>query len=221
MPGWVIDNKVFGVTIPYAEFIRKYGQLVILTPDEPVRDDLDLLVLPGGADVAPHKHTNSKLSMYTGSSNAMLEYFDNKILPQYIESKQSILTICRGSQLIWSYFGGEIIQHFPNHTQSDYPTDQCHPVIYNEGYKHYKKLLSHVNSRHHQVMSTNNLPEELEVIAYAGEEFNDKLYVLNNVVEIYQHKTLPIMGYQGHPEDMPDDKLTDLFIEHLFKVNKK
>lgn len=219
IPGWVIDNKVFGVTLPYGEYIRRFGQMIILTPDEPVRDDLDLLFLPGGLDVNPSRQ-NGKLSLYTGSSNSMLEYFDEHRLPGYIDNNTPIFGVCRGAQSLYSIFGGKLDQHNFVHTQSEFPKDQCHALCWHglENYNKYNNLLTSVNSRHHQTLlhDENNL--QLETIAVAREYYTEKKYLdYYNIVEVFKHREKPIWGVQYHPEDCYYDNFTPMIIKELME----
>src|SRR5690606_29043546 len=174
MPGWAVEGKYFGVGLAYAEFVNSYGQLHILSPDMDIRTDLDLLVLPGGADVAPSRFPESeKPSYYTGPSNPLLEYFDKYKLPKYIDAGIGILSICRASQSIWQMFGGKMNQHNYWHEQSKFPKDECHNLSWtSEEYRiEYGPLMDKVNSRHHQTMiGGKHTPDELEVIAYAKEQ---------------------------------------------------
>lgn len=214
IPGW-IGSGMFGVTQPYAEFISRFGNLVILSPNDDIRSDLDMLILPGGADVAPSRYAEN-ISFYTGSSNPHLEYFDEVKLPDYIENKTPIISICRGSQSIWTMFGGTMIQHNPYHVQSDYPKHEVHELAWSkpEYALTYGQLIGKVNSRHHQSMDGREglIPEGIEVIAYAKEEDG---FLNKSIVEIFKHKELPIFGYQGHPEDMPNDRLTPFIINEF------
>lgn len=215
IPGWSIERKYFGVTNPYAEFINHFGTMHILSPDMEVRNDLDLLIIPGGADINPTR-LSRKPSYYTGSSNPHLEYFDEHKLSTYMVNETPIIAICRGAQSIWSMFGGDIIQHNYWHTQSEHQKDECHEISWAkpEFETKYGKLIQKVNSRHHQTINgLNNVPADLEVLAYAKEGKS----IMKSIVEIYRHKTLPIYGYQAHPEDMPSDRLTPLIIKELTK----
>lgn len=217
IPGWVVDSKVFGITLPYAEFIQRFGSMQILTNLEGYRNDLDLLILPGGADII----SNDVPSFYTGQHNPQLEYFDKNILPEYLNKGQKILSICRGAQRLWVNFGGQLIQHNYWHDQSSHPKDECHflewgSVKYSNSYSH---LIEKVNSRHHQTMSAQQyIPDNIDVIAYAKETVGKQSVVYKDIVEIWKHNTLPIYGIQGHPEDMPNDKFTPKIISELLNI---
>lgn len=218
IPGWVVERKFFGVGIAYAEYLRSFGQLIILNPDDQVRDDLDLLVLPGGLDVSPSRQQVESLSLYTGESNPMLEFFDTHALPGYLSNNTPILGICRGAQSLWTNFGGELIQHNFQHKQSLHPKDECHGLFWSTFYDDRKAttLVKNVNSRHHQTMNTmNHSPESIQPIAWAVEGGAADM----SIVEIFRHENDRIWGVQYHPEDCPNDRFTPYIIHKLLSMS--
>lgn len=218
IPGWV-GSGMFGITQPYAEYISKFGNLVILSPNDTFRKDIDLLILPGGADVSPARYSD-EASFYSGNNNPLLEFFDSNVLPDYLQNGTPIIGICRGAQSLWTIFGGKMVQHNPYHEQSDFPKDECHRLEWSskENEQMYGKLIKKVNSRHHQTMNSYQAPPELEVLAFSKE--GDKGYVDKSIVEIFKHRKLPIFGLQSHPEDMPNDNLTpNIIFEFLHTDN--
>lgn len=201
IPAWKIDDKCFGVSIPYINWISKFGNPILILPtdvDNPPK--VDLLILPGGLDVNPI--TYGKIpGFYTQNSNVFLEHFDENILPKYLELNTPIFGICRGAQKLWAMNGGNINQHVNWHETSSYPTHQCHYLYFTEEFSKFGKDVRKVTSRHHQTCNGENTPENLKVIAYAGEEYGKKIYPIDEIVEVFKHKTKPIVGVQYHPED--------------------
>lgn len=213
IPGWTTEN-FFGISISYAEFIAKFGEVIIISPNNKNNPPkVDLLMLPGGPDILPTKYDNT-ISYKIGKPSPLLEYFDENILPQYMERNTPMFGICRGMQKIWTMYGGKLIQDNEYHEQSKYKTDTCHTLSFTEKYEKYKNKIGKVTSRHHQSCSDiNGIPEQLEVIAYSE---IDKKYYDPNVIEIIKHRTKPIYGVQYHPEDNDNtDNLTSMFIEEL------
>ena len=214
IPGWVLGDNTFGCTKSYLNYIAQFGKPLILTPAHEEIEDLDLLVLPGGADLSPGTY-GATPNYWTGSPNMMLEWFDMVMLPKYIQAEIPIFGICRGAQRLWTVFGGKMDQHNGWHTQSkaSEPWEQCHDLFYTEKFKKkYGQDLKKVNSRHHQTMdASQHLPQDLEIIAFAGGNKPNSFYP--EIVELFQHKTLPIFGIQGHPEDMVEDDLSGKIIE--------
>lgn len=214
IPGWMIEGKYFGVGISYIDFISKFGTPVIITPQDYLNPpDVDMLYLPGGLDVNPMAY-GAVPSYRTQNPNLMLEFFENKTLPYYIETKTPIFAVCRSAQYLWAIYGGILEQHEPYHEQSSYQTHQCHTLSFNINYSHLSKDIKKVNSRHHQMMYERENNENLIAVAYAKE---DK--TTTDIVEIWTHANLPIVGVQFHPEDHDgtDELIPKIILEMLEK----
>lgn len=228
---WSTGENSFGFTKPYGEWIRKFGQLVVLMPDDPIREDLDLLILPGGLDVSPSRQSGYNLSLYTGNSNPMLEYFDKHILPEYIQHNTPILGICRGAQSLYTMFGGVMNQHNFTHIQSEHPKHQVHGLgwITEELHEKYSGKVQMVNSRHHQTMIWDQNNPNIEVMAIAREYYNTKTengksetkYTdYADIVEVFKIKDKNIFGVQYHPEDNVIDNFTPELVLDLLKIKQ-
>lgn len=216
--GYSTGENSFGAGKSYLTFAARFGVPIILTPQHDV-EELDLLILPGGADLNPETY-GQRPSYYTSQPNAVLEYFDRFMLPEYINNNTPILAICRGAQRIYAYYGGEIVQHNGWHDQSKYNEDLAHELMYTEGFESYKKLLRKVNSRHHQTMSAkHSIPEELQVIAYASATKANEYYP--SIIEIFKHKEKPILAIQFHSEDLTgNDNLIPMLVREMLKTEQ-
>lgn len=215
IPGWLIGDA-FGVTTSYAEFISKWGDLIIIPPssiDNP--PEVDMIICPGGADILPSTYGEVP-SFKIGRSNPILEHWDKNILPIYMDRKTPILAICRGMQKLWTMYGGKLIQNNEYHDQSNNQTHQCHELIFTEKYRRLSDKISKVTSRHHQSCSIENgIPSELEVIAYSMVSKNT---YDSDVVEIFTHESYPMYCVQYHPEDHDNsDVLIDQFMNELLR----
>lgn len=84
-------NDMFGIGTSYANYFSQFGEVVILTPETPVLD-LDLLVIPGGPDVNPSRY-GEKPNFKTGKQCPFREYFDEVMLPQYIDKRTKMVGI--------------------------------------------------------------------------------------------------------------------------------
>lgn len=219
IPTWV-GSGMIGCKVSYIEFLRKFGNVVLLQPDE-IDLNIDILILPGGADISPDKHENSLLSLHTKASNPMLEYFDTHCLPEYIKADIPIIGICRGAQKLWSTFGGHILQHVDDHTQSTYDEDDCHQLEYLDTSYIPEDKNSWVNSRHHQTMSYQDCPDILHPIALAVDMDGKKKIIRTDIVEIFKVKNKSIYGLQFHPEDLQNSSIFYKILNNIYNDNNK
>lgn len=198
--GWVMGNG-FGITLAYANFINQFGEPIILHPNSAVRDDLDLLIIPGGPDVDVTRYGQIP-GLYTGKPCQIREYFDKVVLSEYIRKEVPMFCICRGMQSIAIHFGAQLHQDIvQEHNDSDKRWELVHNVKFTKDIKFgkfevKKDQLIGVNSIHHQAVDYDSLKNTpFEVIATHEDRNN---------VEIIQHKSIPIIGVQHHPEETFD-----------------
>lgn len=209
LPFWKIGDNSFGATLNYITFAERYGEIVPLMPDSEIRKDLDLLIIPGGADVDTSRY-NQRPDYYTQKPDIYKEHFDRNHLPKYIELGTPIFGVCRGLQTVAVELGAELIQnmwHETNNMQD--PKDSGYALVHKIKVKDLGKIgetpvneylqgqLLGVNSRHHQVVDPDTLEDTLlSVIAWhEKKEYH---------IEALAHLTLPIVLVQFHPEDIND-----------------
>lgn len=221
LPFWKIGDNSFGASLPYIEFASRFGEVIPLMPNHTIREDLDLLILPGGPDVDTARYGQIP-EFNTGKPDIFKESFDINYLPSYIDTGVPIFGICRAHQSIAVHFKAGLIQHMYHETNelpSD-PTGIMHSVTIN---RQLPKLnikagsRINVNSRHHQVVSKVVLPEELKVIATYNGKFGD------NCIEALAHIDKPIVTVQWHPEDVYDQNenvFIHSIINHLMLTRK-
>jgi anthranilate synthase component 2 len=98
-----------------------------------------------------------------------------------------ILGVCLGHQAVGAVFGGRIV-HAPElvHGKAS--------KVFHTGKGIFQNIENpFIAGRYHSlVISSQNLPEELEVLAYTED----------NIIMALQHKSLPIIGVQFHPESI-------------------
>ena len=99
-------GSTFGVNTAYVRFAEMTAfqieedhdpQISVISPRSKAVQDVDLLILPGGADVLDE---STKPGYYTQKPNLFYEYFDRNVMPLYIEKNIPIFGICRGFQSI-------------------------------------------------------------------------------------------------------------------------
>jgi len=146
--------------------------------DEFLEDiQMDGLVLSGGDDIG---------------KNPERDLCEKKIIDFGIKHKIPIFGVCRGMQVINSYFNGKI-ETLTNSKHVDNP----HSVkIVNSNFSSLLKADSiEVNSYHNNIIKQNILGNELEPFALS---FGDE------TIEGFFHRKFPIVGVMWHPERDPN-----------------
>ncbi len=200
--GVSLKQSVHKVNDNYIKALEKAGCAVVVIPQ--VDDDiikgivehLDGIVLTGGDDVDPALYQEEK-SNYVKKTDVNRDRYEMAILKHAVKRKLPVLGICRGCQLINVYFGGNLYQDnrlcpsntLKHRTPSNKPATMHNIVVRNDSFL--EDILGEVavvNSYHHQ--SVHKLGKDLMKIALSND----------GIVEGIQHKVLPIVGLQFHPE---------------------
>lgn len=213
-------NGKVGQSFAYMQFFSQFGfvrMLSTLDNLENIENEIDVLVLPGGADVDVSTY-NAIPGVMDSRSNQHYEYLDKILLPKFIEAKKPIVGVCRGMQRLNTWFGGTLNQHIVGHQQGDDRTATKQPLQFvNEEEQIF------INSMHHQ--SVCELGLGLEVLGYSPSyigcysKFNniftwreyDKTNKITQrqerpvTIEVIKHEFLPIIGFQYHPEEFNCD----------------
>lgn len=206
---WVMSRDALIFMIPSLEsgsLIRR-GNLRVAD----YVNELDGLVLQGGADVSPVTYGETPLQEAWGGDRAR-DLYELELLRNFVAQKKPVLGICRGCQLINVAFGGTLYQDI----RTQVPGTSGHRDA--EAYDQYFHALSlvpgsgltqlypdarevRVNTIHHQAIS--RLGENLAVEARA---------VPDNIIEAIRWQGGSyVFGVQWHPElqDYRDTSLLD------------
>ncbi len=209
------ENSV-GASINYIVFIQEILGCIprIIFPEETLVP-VDLLMLPGGPDLAPQSY-GAIPSFRTGQSDMFKQFFFDERLDAYIENNVPIFGICLGFQMLMAKFGVPLVQHFYLHAQSKERWKEGHKVkiLDNNPFGNMDLVananIEHgVNSHHHQGVlksavqnrnEINNEDDQLIVVAEATcEDWKNE-----KIVEAFAHSTKPIAGTQFHGEELYD-----------------
>lgn len=182
--------------VSYDEAISQAGGIPHSSYLPAVDTDYDGLLLCGGGDIDPIRYDQEN----RGSTDIDPERdeLELRLTRAYLAAGKPILGICRGHQLMNVVLGGTLIQDLPApqkvfHTRAEGSTqDQVHPIRTAES-SILRKLYGEVfpvNSYHHQAADL--LGSELKVTARSEA----------GIVEAMEHKSLPILCVQFHPERM-------------------
>lgn len=182
----------------YIEAMEKLGAEPFVSLNIEDFGEADGLILPGsGQDMNPKLWGAEDIC--SNDINDELDCIQWKLMELAVETQKPVLGICRGMQFINVFFGGTLIQDLPNAEQHkaapEGEAEKYHTVETGEG-----SILAsvygeetEVNTRHHQGIGL--VGQGLKVSAMWIDDFLP-------VMEAVEHKRLPIMGLQWHPERM-------------------
>lgn len=185
---------------------KNYENAICAAGGEPVGGycpDPDLsfdgLLLCGGGDIAPDRFGQPD----RGSEPPDLarDAAEFALADAFLKAGKPILGICRGHQLLNIALGGTLIQDIgdvlrPFHSRCGGDTDCVHAVRSKPDSligRLYGPLFS-VNSSHHQALDT------------MGDGLIPTLWSESGIVEAMEHRSLPIISVQFHPERMTGAK---------------
>lgn len=210
-------NGKVGQTFAYMQFLSQFGYVrLISTSDnlDTIVDQVDMLVVPGGADVDAARY-GAIPGVMDGRVNQHYEHLDAKLISIFVEKQKPIVGICRGMQSLNVFFGGTLHQHIVGHQQGEDRTATRQPLQFLNS-----DVQIFVNSMHHQ--SVNILGDGMEMIGYTrayqgcysghNEVQNWRNFNKNTgnmegidrvpvIVEVIKHSELPIIAFQYHPEE--------------------
>lgn len=174
----------------YLDALNALGTEYEVSLDSCLAKMYDKLILPGGADIDPK---------YFGEENSGSEGIDKEmdegqfeLLDAFVKAGKPVLGVCRGCQIVNVYFGGSLYQNLP--------TADAHKAISGEDQYHGVKSVQEsvmqklygnefrVNSTHHQGCKQ------------IGNGLFPTLFAADGVVEALEHKQLPVLAVQWHPE---------------------
>ena len=159
------------------------------------------IVLTAGVDINPGRY-NSTPHEKVSEWNDDRDIFEIALIERAILDKKPLLCICRGAQLLNVWAGGGLLQHLENrepHRARRNPTTEIVESGWHDVTVTPNSLLAtitgtsvlHVNSRHHQAITKDNLAPDVKIAAIAED----------GVVEAIE-LSVPswVLGIQWHPE---------------------
>lgn len=166
----------------------------------------DLIVLSGGKDVDPLIY-NEEVRYDNVERHTFRDEIELMIIKWAIKEKKPLFGICRGLEVINTFFGGSLYQDIKNqakvkllHYQKEIEKLSHKVVLEKDSFlwQLYQKKEVFVNSFHHQAIK--KLGGNLKIAAKSSD----------GIIEAIQHDSLPIFGVQWHPE-----------VSYNFDVNSK
>lgn len=162
-------------------------------------EELDGLILQGGADVCPLSYGEEPLRP-EWSGDAVRDRFEIELLFAFIRAGKPVIGVCRGMQLINVAFGGTLYQDLPSlrpgavsHHDQDSYDNHFHGIriIPNGGMEEIYPVVrgATVNSIHHQAVK--DLGRDLQVEAVSDDDL---------IEAIRWGGASYVFGVQWHPE---------------------
>jgi putative glutamine amidotransferase len=201
------DRQAFLTPRSYVDHVQRANGLALLLPidlvavDNPgeLLDQLDGLLLAGGADVDPGSY-GAQRDRHTVGTKPERDAFEIALVRAAVERDMPFLGICRGMQVLNVAAGGTLIQHLPDHyghgdhRRSLGSFDNAdHDVRLKEGSLVHRvtgELVHKTYSHHHQ--GIDRIGDGLEATGWS---------VLDDLVEVLE---VPgrrfVLGVQWHPE---------------------
>ena len=221
-----LSRATFGPkTLSYIEndmaaYVARPGVMPILIAELPKAEklamikEMDGLVLQGGSDLAPETYGEQPIGRWLG--DRIRDEYELELMKLFLDVGKPVLGICRGFQVMNSYYGGTLFQD----TETQRPEsikhrdateyDRVYHSVRFEKDSFFETLYADaknpmVNSVHHQAVK--EIGKGLIAQAYCTED---------NILEAFIHESAEpgkIMGVQWHPEffHTMGDKLIDPF----------
>jgi putative glutamine amidotransferase len=190
----------------YLELLADAGLTpVLLTPGMPstVLDHLHGLLVPGGPDVSPATYERQPAAEL-GPTDPELDALEIETIRAAHRGGLPILGICRGQQVLNVALGGTLHQHVDHPQWGDDPSQPVHDLHLVDG-SYLQRILGgsapRVNSGHHQAVEA--VAPSLRASAFSPD----------GQVEALEAEELRILAVQWHPEEMPDDRSTQLLVD--------
>lgn len=189
----------------YAEAVVQAGGLAVLACSSQWEALVELsqraqgLFLTGGEDLDPQRY-GQKNDGLCGSPDLWRDSLEWALCWQFVRQNKPVFGVCRGMQLLNVFFGGTLTQDLQEDRGLAHPYHSVHPVECVEG-SQLEQLFGAsflVNSYHHQAVQTLGAGLTPTAAAQGGE-----------IVEAVEHKTLPVLGVQWHPERMTGERRMD------------
>ena len=165
--------------------------------------ELDAIVFHGGDDISPQSYGAPYLHKEKWPGNRLRDIYELKVMDTAFKYKIPMLGICRGQQLINTYFGGTLyqdihteVEHAIEHRNAKNYDRTHHQISFTQESLLASKIYPHestpvVNSVHHQAIKV--LGKNLICEAYSPKD---------QVIEAirYDDKSHFIYAVQWHPE---------------------
>ena len=113
----------YALSVNYVNAVIAAGGMPIILPPQdgdvlPLLDLVDGLLFSGGADIDPAS-TGMDVHPTTYHVSPLRDRFEMALMRAALERDMPVLCICRGIQLLNVALGGTLIQHIPDHVETE------------------------------------------------------------------------------------------------------
>lgn len=129
---------------------------------------------------------------------------ENKIIEFCIRKNTPLIGICRGMQIINSFFGGTIKKN----ATIDHVGNKHKVLFLKKSFCNINKSSINVNSFHNNLINSDNLGDNLESVAIS---------TFDESIEAFSHKKYPISGLMWHPERLSDENNKNI-LRNFFRL---
>lgn len=182
----------------WLRFFSQYEVVPLLIPNVPSGSlalleimEVSSLLLVGGNDVAPLDEDEGMLHI-DGVSRER-DITEHAMIEHAVRERLPLLGVCRGMQMLNTYFGGEIVRDVSaicGHPEAHVAVSHTVDFIDAKYQRQFGTSIAQTNSFHRQAVTSSTLAAELRPFAVARD----------GIVEGIYHPELPIVGIQWHPE---------------------
>jgi len=205
------------VNFAYVRAIAENGGAPVILPtvdDEIIMqrylDELDGLVLVGGADVPPSAYGEEAHATVNELTSQRYD-FERKLIARWLEGRKPLLGVCLGMQFTNVVSGGSLVQDIPSQIGVEVGHRGTHEVRI-EPESSLAKILGaekvSVWSNHHQAVK--DVGSGLRVIAHSADNIIEALERIDGGFGLF---------VQWHPEQMEDKQHRDAIYGALVKAS--
>lgn len=186
--------------------------IIVETPNlEQALTMCDAFLIIGGDDIDPVKYGQSNEHGLSKGINQLCDDIDYAIIMHAKTYRKPVLGICRGIQAMAAFLGCTLSQDIEyDHLNHPLLEEHLHYVTKskasNFGLNKYLPERFLINSYHHQAIV--KVSNEWEALLYNGD-----------IIEAMEHKTLPLLGVQWHPERFNANESKIIF-DYFFNMIK-
>lgn len=169
----------------------------------------DGFIIIGGDDIDPTKYNQTNELGLSKGIDTLVDDIDERILNYAINNNIPTLGICRGVQAMAAFMNGSLHQDLAYDKLSHPSNDKKHMIKKVANTKLSNMLPNEflVNTYHHQ--SVDKVPDGF-IVTYVNED----------VIEAMEHKSLPFIGVQWHPERYYT-KESEIIFNYFFDLVEK